>query len=234
MLILKSKKSVYSYDSNTTLSTPIITTVSMKNVRYFLITILGIVIIIMYKIFRENEVSEITVESAFEVKQLTVVDIPENISEQTWFTNTQFGLAFETPKRIMETNVALPSGTNEYVSKLYTYSMNDSVFAVNYMVMETNFNQYDAEKGLRGAVTNLINTVKGNRLTLGFFDNESGDNSKGCNGSFLYQNSRMQIQGYCLYKDSGRVYIIVAAGPQNENTESKMDRVFESIIVLDL
>ena len=158
----------------------------------------------------------------------------EDIIDQNWFTNTQFGLSFETPKRMTETNFELPPGTDNYFKKVYSYTFSDNEIAINYMIMETNYEQYDTKEGLRGSVSNLINSSNGINLKINFYDIVNDYKDNGCEGTCMYKDLTIKIRGYCLFNGKGRVYMLVASGVQNENTNMKISRVFNSIRIIDL
>ena len=132
----------------------------MKKVTKILLIAIGIIAIVIFKQVAKKEIRENAINNTLEEKTFSSTEnlIEEDVLSQNWFNNTQFGLCFETPKAMKETNIELPQGTEDYIKKVYSYKFTDNDLGINYMIMETNFTQYNTKEGLRGSVSNLINT----------------------------------------------------------------------------
>jgi len=208
----------------------------MKKFISYALIIIGLIVIAIVKQNAKREIRENAINNALETEITPLVQTrsEEDITTQTWFTNTQYGLAFETPKKITETPFSIPHGTEEYISDVTFYVYKDEEMAMNYMIMETKYNQYDTNEGLRGSVSNLINTLNGTNLNVNYFDIENKYNDQACEGTCMYKTMRMKIRGYCLFNGRGRVYMLVASGPDNENVNKKIDRIFSSLRIIDL
>jgi len=208
----------------------------MKRYINYGLIIIGLIVLAIVKQSTKKEIRENAIISASEKEISTLVntEINEDISTQNWFTNTQFGIAIETPKKMVETPFSIPHGTEEFISDISFYVYKDEEMAMNYMIMDTKYSQYDTKEGLRGSVSNLINTLNGTNLTVNYFDIKNNFNDKGCEGTCMYKTMRMKIRGYCLFNGKGRVYMLIASGPDNENVNNKMDRIFNSIRIINI
>lgn len=208
----------------------------MKKATYIIVILIGIIAIAIFKQIAKKEIRENTINSAQEERKpsSTENNIEEDISKQNWFINTQFGLAFETPRKITETNFDLPIGTEDYIQKVYSYTFTDKDIGISYMVMESNFTKYDCKEGLRGSVSNFINFSNGTNLEIDFYEIENEYNDIGCEGTCLYKNLTMKVHGYCLFNENGRIYMLIASGADTENTNKKIKRVFDNIKIINL
>lgn len=205
----------------------------MKNIKVFAITaciLLGVVIFkqITKKVVRENAIDFALQGKESSVQANSVISkVDTAITQQLWFTNTQHGLAFETPKAIKEEQMQIPQGTEEYFSAVYSYSFKDSDFLLNYSVMDSHFKTYDTKAGLEGAVKNFINTADGSDVKL-VFKKIQDKNCHTCSGDLMFKGVKMTVQGYSLFK-KGRIFILIASGQDNELVRKKIDRVIGSI-----
>lgn len=208
----------------------------MKKIINFSLIIIGLLVFAIVKNYTKKEISENAINKALETENTSLVRIglEEDISTQTWFTNTQFGLAFETPKKMNETPSSIPQGTEEYISTMRFYVFKDEEIVMNYMIIDTKYSQYDTKEGLRGSVYNLINTLNGTNLNLNYYDIENNYNDIGCEGTCMYKTMRMGIRGYCLFNGKGRVYMLISSGLDNINVNKKMDRIFNSIKIFKI
>lgn len=208
----------------------------MKKFINYGLVVIGLIILAIVKQNAKKEIRENAINNVLETENIPLVKtgITEEISTQTWFTNTQFGLAIETPKKMVETPFSIPRGTEEYISDITFYVYKDEEMAMNYMIMDTKYSQYDTKEGLRGSVSNLINTLNGTNLNMNYFDIENKYNDKGCEGTCMYKTMRMKIRGYCLFNGRGRVYMLIASGPDIDNINNKMDRIFNSIRIINI
>jgi hypothetical protein len=207
----------------------------MKKATNIILIVIGLMPLVIFKEISKEKINENAIENILKENKTTTLgkDSISEISYQDWFFNTQFGLVFETPKAMKETNMEIPQGAGDYVNRIYSYILNDGQMAINYLIMETKFKTYDTKEGLRGSVGNLINTGNGTNLNLTFFKTNSNYNDQNCEGAFYYKNLRMYVRGFCLFNEKGRVYIIIACGANDEATISKIKRVFGSIKVMN-
>lgn len=207
----------------------------MKSTYKVPLLISGAILIIIFKFVAKKEVKE----QATNELHNTQVNSPtqdtikgKDESNEVWFYNTQHGIAFETPKAMIEIPIDLPSGTEKYVNNAHSYTLTESGVVINWLVMETKFKKYDPKEGLRGSVTNMINNVNGSDLLLEFSEVKNKYNDIICDATFYFKQVRMRAHGYCLYKKDGTVCTIIASGDDTPNTVSKIKRVIDSIRVL--
>lgn len=205
----------------------------MKNIKGFAITACILLGVVIFKQITKKSVRESVVDAALQGKDSSGQSNPSKssvdtaITQQLWFTNTQHGLAFETPKAIKEEQMPIPQGTEEYFSAVYSYSFKDNDFLLNYSVMDSYFKTYDTKAGLEGAVKNFINTANGSDLKLAF-KKVKDMNCHTCSGELTFKGVKMTVQGYSLFKE-GRIFMLVATGQDGELVRKKINRVFGSI-----
>jgi hypothetical protein len=202
------------------------------------IIVLVLVVVITKQLFKnrikENAISQAVNSSKSDKVQPDTAKIqkPDTaIFKQVWFTNTQHGLAFESPKAIKGGKTEIPAGTEDYFSSVYSYVLQQDNFSLNYSVMDTYFKSYDTKTALKGAVTNLMNTANATDLDLRFGTTKSKYKNSTCDGDLNYKGVKMIIRGYCLFK-SGRVFIIICSGQEDKLLKKKLNRVFGSIKTL--
>lgn len=211
----------------------------MKKATNIILVAVVLIAIVIFKQITKQGIKDNAVNNTLETKSTSsnndnTKKINDDISNQNWFINTQFGLAVETPKKMVETPFSIPRGTEEYISDITVYVYKDNEMAMNYMIMEIKSSQYDTKVGLKGAVSNLINSLNGTNLKVDYFAIENQYNDHGCEGTCLYKSKRLKIRGYCLFNEKGRVYILVAVGPDNNIINKKMERIFNSIKIINL
>ena len=180
----------------------------MKKVIGVILFIIAAIGIAVFKNITKENIKQNSIQSALDSETNKE---EENLTNQNWFYNTQFGLVFETPKRITETNFPLPNGLQDYINNAYSYIFQDNDIAINYLIMETKFKKYNTKEGLRGAISNLMNYANGTNLQLDFYEVTNKYEDIGCTGTCLYKDITVKIKGYCLFKKS-RVYILIATG----------------------
>jgi hypothetical protein len=154
------------------------------------------------------------------------------VQDQVWFFNTQHGLVIETPKRLEEQSISQPKGTGNAVSSITNYTYIEDDVAIAHMVMVLVGNQYDSEKGLRGAMTNMVNHLGGQELKLECQEINGSVNQLMCTGSFKSQGVSMQIRGYCYFNSINQVNLVTSIGSVSNHSNQILDRVFNSIELL--
>ena len=206
----------------------------MKKLFFILFSILlllTIVTIIKAYLFGDI-ISLTTVENRTQVFPLKQSQ-HDAVADHNWYYNTRFGLKFETPKSVQNIQWELPDGGEEYVNKAYYYTYGDNEIVITQLIMDTKFKTYDTQVGLKGAVSNVVNSKGGTDLHLDFYDIENEFNDQGCKGEFIWHNLHLQVRGYCYFRNDGMTHILVGYGGQNEVTNAKLNRVFSSIEILN-
>jgi hypothetical protein len=208
------------------------------NSKYLKWIVYGIIFmaIVIFKVVIKKEFSKNDFDSNFKSDNTTnpntmneTVNIADD-TNQNWFTNTQHGLFFETPKSVKGGRMETPQGTEDYYNTVYSYTLNHENLAINYTVMDTNFDTFDTKLGLKEAINNLLNTANVNDLHLEFTIQEGKYNSHTCIGNADYKGIKIAIKGYCLfYKE--HVFMIIGSGEDNEILKDKLNRIFSSIKV---
>lgn len=152
---------------------------------------------------------------------------------KAWFYNTQFGIGFETPSKLIEQEFNGVKGANEYVNEVYSYVMRNDEFIVNYMVLDTNFDTYAPDEGLKGAITNMVNITNGYDLELSYNEKFEKHVNKEAVGSFIISGNEMYVKGFAIFDKNKRVNLLIASGLKNEKVIEDINRVFESIKLIN-
>ncbi len=199
---------------------------SSKYIKWIFYGIVFIAIII-FKAGAKKEIGERAIEEAIQnVKAKTSV----SEEQQVWFTNTRYGLFFETPKPMKEMEATIPKGTEDGYSAVYSYIFNDDDIVVNHFIMDTYFKEYDTEKGLEGMIKNAANIMGSYNLSLDFEKWSDKYIAHTCRGSLFFEGDKISVRGFSLFKE-GRVNIIICFGDNTKVVSNKMDRIFNSITV---
>lgn len=183
--------------------------------------------IIIFKAGAKKDIRENAIEEAFQNAK-TKTSVSEQ--EQIWFTNTQHGLVFETPKPIKEVEATIPQGTEEGYSAVYSYVLKENDMVITYNVMDTYFETYNTKIGLETAIKNLASITNSSNLELDFTKGNGEYNSHTCTGSLYFQGNRMLVRGFSLFKE-GKVYVVIGTGEDKETVKRKLNRIFNSIYI---
>lgn len=151
---------------------------------------------------------------------------PEN-TNQPWFRNSLLGVSFETPEKLEEQSAKPPSGYEEYITKFKTYFSKEKGLVVFFMYAESKFDTYDKETGLRGSISNMINSMNGTDLKLAFFEPQNNYDDLRCNGSYKLQGSEIQVKGYVYWNGKGKFFLLTTMGDKKDL--KSMEKVIESL-----
>jgi len=151
---------------------------------------------------------------------------------ENWYYNTRYGLVFETPRK-MEQNkkfTKIPKGVEDYINNAEAYTYQEDDLVLIYLIWETNFTEYNTERGLKGAITNHIIGLNGTEISLNLFDVYPTYNDAECFGSFKYKDDDMSVCGYCLFNQkSSRVFTLIGYSSINND---KLKYIFNSIKII--
>jgi len=128
-----------------------------------------------------------------------------------WFRNSLYGVSFETPKKVKEIQTKPPVGYEEIMMVVKYYRYFDNDFKVTFSYTESKFTTYDKEVGLKGAIGNVVNKMKGTGLELNFHDIKNQFDDLSCDGTFQFEKETVHVKGY-IYWNSGKIISITTIG----------------------
>lgn len=187
----------------------------LKNILIFIVTFSIIAIFSQYG----RELGEILSNKI--IKNEVILDKP-------WFRNSYYGFSFETPEKLYKLNTSIPVGYEEFINLSDTYVLEKGDLFVIFVYMDTNFEDYDTEVGLTGAIQNTVNTINGTSLEL-FFERPEGDFDELLgNGNFFVSEEEFMVKGYIYWNGEGKCVILATFITNSENNKEISNRIINS------
>jgi hypothetical protein len=150
----------------------------------------------------------------------------ENVN-RAWFRNSLLGISFETPEKLEEQSAKPPAGYEDYITKFKTYFSKEGDLIVFFMYAESKFDTYDKETGLNGAISNMVNSMKGTDLSLKFSELKNNYDDLRCSGSYKLRGNEIQVKGYVYWNGKGKFFLLTTMGDKKDL--KSMEKVIESL-----
>lgn len=149
------------------------------------------------------------------------------ITNRPWFRNALHGISFKTPKAMEEQPAKVPAGYEDYIEKYSTYSSSENGISVLFLYAETTFTTYDKKEGLSSSISNMVNGMNGTDLDLDFYEVKNKFDDMRCSGSFKFQGSQINVEGYIYWNGKGKFFLLTAMA--EEKNLQAMTTIMESI-----
>ena len=180
-----------------------------------------IIVIILFGIGRScNENPQL------EVHNLSKSDI--------WFNNMIRWVSIKTPTKFIRQEIdyqkGLP-GYDEKINSIETYSFKSKGIGGMLLYMDTKFESYITEAGLRKSIENLSNTTSSYNLQLSCNEIDNVYDDTACSGTFDTDEFKGFVRGYCIWIDK-KAYLITVFAEYNKENIVLVDSIFNSIKIL--
>jgi hypothetical protein len=165
------------------------------------------------------------------VRAVSVTSIRET---DIWFNNSIRWFEIKTPTKFTKQDIDYQKGIpgyNENISVLENYTFKSGNIGGTFLYMDTKFEAYIPEAGLRKSIENLLHTASSYNLhlTCNNIDNEFDDAE--CSGTFDTDEFKGFVRGYCVWVDK-KVYSLTILTDYQPNNIALVDSIFNSIKIM--
>jgi hypothetical protein len=150
-------------------------------------------------------------------------------SQKPWVRNSIEGVSFDTPTKMIKEPTAKPAGFEEQLTKYEMYLATEGDVATIFIYAESTFQGYDKQKGLSGAIGNMITAMTGTELKVQYTDPENAYDDLRGSGSFVLNGTSMQVDGYLYWNGKGKFLIVSAFGETTAKESTR--RICESVTI---
>jgi hypothetical protein len=152
-----------------------------------------------------------------------------------WFNNTIRWFSIKTPSKFTKQDIDYKKGIpgySENINIIENYTFKSDKVAGTLLFMDTKFEAYIPEAGLRKAIENLLNTTAAYNLKLNCLDIQNEFDDMGCSGTFETSEIKGYVKGYCVWIDK-KVYSVALLTEDNPANIQLLDSIYSSIKLLD-
>lgn len=161
-------------------------------------------------------------------KEKKVESIDEIVpSNQPWFRNSLYGVSFETPRKLEETDSKIPEGYEEIITKSKTHFLKQKGLVIFFMFIDSKFDTYDKKVGLSGSIGNMVSSLNGTDLNLEFIEPKNNLDDLKCTGTYLLNGNKVNVKGYVYWNKKGKFFILTTMG--DDKDISSMNKIFDSV-----
>jgi len=163
-----------------------------------------------------------------------VVPVSSLPKTDIWFNNSIRWFQIKTPTKFTKQDIDYQKGIpgyNENINTIENYTFKSDILGGTFLYMDTKFEAYRPETGLRKSIENLLHTTSSYNLhlTCNDIDNELDDTE--CVGTFDTDEFKGFVRGYCVWVDK-KVYSVAILTEYEPNNIAQMDSIFKSIKII--
>ena len=151
-----------------------------------------------------------------------------------WFNNTIRWVSIKTPAKFVKHEIDYQKALPDYKEKINVienYNFKSRGLAGMFLYMDTQFEAYLTEVGLKKTIENLLYTGSAYNLQMNCNEVDNQYDDTECSGTFDTDKFKGFIRGYCIWIDK-KVYSIVVFSANDKEHIALVDSVFNSIKVL--
>jgi hypothetical protein len=185
----------------------------------------GVLIVLMLFAFVRT-CNQSSSEGIAHVSSLSKTDI--------WFNNSIRWFQIKTPTKFVKQEIDYQRGMpgySENINTIENYAFKSNNMGGTFLYMDTKFEAYIPETGLRKSIENLLHTTSSYNLNLscGDVDNEFDDAE--CTGTFDTDEFKGFVRGYCIWLDK-KVYSVAILTDYQPNNIALVDSIFKSVKII--
>lgn len=145
-----------------------------------------------------------------------------------WVLNTLHGFSFETPEPVKREKMNNASGYDSMITNLDVYIFRREHLVTMFIHMETNFKEYDTEKGLHGSIQNAVSLMGGKKLELDFTQAEGNAKHHLAEGEYQFKGNPVSVRGYSHWNENGKVLILITLIGKSEANDKVIQKIIDS------
>lgn len=187
---------------------------------------IGGVLIVLFLFAIIRSCNQSSLEKVVSVSSLPKTDV--------WFNNSIRWFQIKTPAKFAKQEIDYQKGLPGYTENINTienYTFKSGNIGGTFLYMDTKFEAYIPEAGLRKSIENLLHTTSSYNLHLSCnnIDNEFDDVE--CVGTFDTDEFKGFVRGYCVWVDK-KVYSVAILAENEPNNIAQVDSIFKSIMII--
>lgn len=151
-----------------------------------------------------------------------------------WFNNSIRWFQIKTPTKFTKQEIDYQKGIpgySENINTIENYTFKSGNLGGTFLYMDTKFEAYIPEAGLRKSIENLLHTTSSYNLHLTCNDIENGFDDAECAGTFDTDEFKGFVRGYCVWVDK-KVYSVAILTEYEPNNIAQVDSIFKSIKII--